>query len=57
MRWRYVAVLFAAFIVGLALTSGTTTKGVARLTDTMNILELQIQADKNLPTTLISYFI
>jgi multisubunit Na+/H+ antiporter MnhE subunit len=57
MRWRYVAVLFAAFIVGLALTSGTTTKSVARPTGTMNILELQTQADKNLPTTLISDFI
>ena len=57
MRWRYVAVLFAAFIVGLALTSGTTTKSVARSMSTMNIMELQTQAGKNLPSTLVSDFI
>lgn len=54
MRQRYLALLFAGAIAGLAVHLGTTTKSTALSVLTMDIAEMQRQASKDLPITVIA---
>jgi hypothetical protein len=54
MRMRYLTFVFAAAIVALAMQNGTTTKGAPLSVVTMNIMGLQMAADKNLSETVIA---
>jgi hypothetical protein len=49
MRMRYLALIFAAAIAAIATQYGTATKSETLSVGTVNIMELQMQADKNLP--------
>ena len=49
MRTFYLAVVFAAAIAGLATQYGTTTQSATLSVGTMDVMELQMKADKNLP--------
>lgn len=49
MRMRYLAFIIAAAIAGLATRYGTATKSEMLSLGTVNVMELQMQADKNLP--------
>jgi hypothetical protein len=51
MRTRYVTLAFAAAIAALAAQFWTTTEGATFSASTMTIMEMQIQAGKNLPAT------
>jgi hypothetical protein len=52
MRMPFLAVVFAVVVAGFAAQYGTATKSVALPTATLNVLELQMKADKNLPVTI-----
>jgi hypothetical protein len=54
MRMRYLAFVFAAVIAPLAMQNGTTTKSAPISVATVNIMELQMAADKNLPEMVIA---
>jgi hypothetical protein len=54
MRMRFVAFVFAAAIAALATQYGTATKSETLSVDTMNIMKLQMAADKNLPEMVIA---
>jgi hypothetical protein len=54
MRMRYLAFAFAAAIAVLALQHGTTRKSVLLSGGAMNILEMHMAADKNLPEMVIA---
>ena len=54
MRVRYLAFAFAAVIAVLAIQHGTAKKSTPLSGDTMNVLEMQMTADKNLPEMLIA---
>jgi hypothetical protein len=49
MRMRYLALIFAAAIAAIATQYGTATKSETLSVGSVNIMELQMQADKNLP--------
>jgi hypothetical protein len=49
MRIIFSAALFTAAIIGLATQYGTATQSAALSVDTVNVMELQMKADKNLP--------
>ena len=49
MRTRYVALAFAAAIAVLAVQFWTATEGATFSASKMTIMEMQIQAGKNLP--------
>jgi hypothetical protein len=49
MRMRYLAFIIAAAIVGLATQYGTATKSEMLSLGTVNVMDLQMKADKNLP--------
>ena len=49
MRMRYLVFVFAAAIAGLATQYGTATKSETISMGTMNVMEMQMQADKDLP--------
>ena len=53
MRARYVALAFAAAVAALAVQFWTATEGATFSASTMTIMEMQIQAGKNLPATEI----
>jgi hypothetical protein len=55
MRMRYLALIFAAAIAAIATQYGTATKSETLSVGTMNIMELQMQADKNLPIMVADY--
>jgi len=52
MRKRYLAFVIAAAIAGLAMQYGTATKSEMLSVGTVNVMELQMRADKNLPLML-----
>jgi hypothetical protein len=54
MRMRYLAFFFAAVIAALAMQNVTATKSAPVSLATMNIMELQMVADKNLPEMVIA---
>jgi hypothetical protein len=54
MRMRYLAFVFAAAIAALAMQNGTATKSAPLSVATVNIMGLQMAADKNLPETVIA---
>jgi hypothetical protein len=49
MRMRYLALVSAAAIAAIATQYGTATKSETLSAATVNVMELQMQADKNLP--------
>ena len=54
MRKRYLALALAAVIAVLALHNGTVTKSAPLSGTTVNVMELQMVADKSLPETKIA---
>jgi len=52
MRMRYFAFVLAAAIAALAMQNGTATKSAPLSVATMNIMEMHMVADKNLPVTM-----
>lgn len=54
MRKRYLALAFAAVIAALALHNGTATKSAPLSETTVNVMEMQMVADKNLPEMKIA---
>jgi hypothetical protein len=50
MRMRYLALVSAAAIAAIATQFGTATKSETVSVATVNVMDLQMQADKNLPT-------
>jgi hypothetical protein len=54
MRMRYLAFVIAAAIAGLATHYGTATKSAPLSVATVNIMGLQMAADKNLPEMVIA---
>ena len=54
MRKRYLALAFAAIIAALALHNGTVTKSAALSGATVNVMEMQMVADKSLPEMKIA---
>jgi len=54
MRLRYMAFAVAAIIAVLALQHGTATKSGLSAGHTMNVMEMQLVAGKNLPELVIA---
>ncbi len=54
MRMRYVAFFLAAVIATLTMQNVTATRSAPVSLATMNIMELQMVADKNLPEMVIA---
>ena len=54
MHMRYLAFVFAAVIAALAMQNGTATKSAPFSVATVNIMGLQMAADKNLPEMVIA---
>ena len=54
MRMRYLAFAFAAAIAVLALQHGTARKSMLLSGGAVNIFEMHMAADKNLPETVIA---
>ena len=54
MRMRYLAFVFAAVIAALAMQNGTATNSAPFSVATVNIMGLQMAADKNLPEMVIA---
>jgi hypothetical protein len=54
MRMRYLAFVLAAAIAALAMQNGTATKSAPLSVATVNIMGLQMAADKNLPEMVIA---
>ncbi len=52
MRMLFSAVVFAAAIAGLATQYGTATQSATLSVGTVNVMELQMNAGKNLPVTV-----
>jgi len=51
---RYLGLVLAAAIAVIATQYGTATKGETLSVGTVNIMELQMQAGKNLPIMIIA---
>jgi hypothetical protein len=51
---RYLAFVFAAVVAALAMQNGTAKKSAPLSVVTMNIMGLQMAADKNLSETVIA---
>jgi hypothetical protein len=49
MRMRYFVFVFAAAIAGVATQYGTATKSETIYMGTVNVMEMQMRADKDLP--------
>ena len=49
MRMRYLVFVFAAAIAGLAMQYGTATTSETISMGTMNVMKMQMQADKDMP--------
>ncbi|HMF20808.1 MAG TPA: hypothetical protein VKG24_01600 [Pseudolabrys sp.] len=54
MRMRYLAFAFAAVIAVLAIQHGAAKKSAPLSEGTVNVLEMQMTADKNLPEMVIA---
>ena len=52
MRMLFSAAVFAAAIAGLATQYGTATQSATLSVGTVNVMELQMNAGKNLPVTV-----
>jgi len=50
MRFSLLALVFAVAVAGFATQYGTATKGEMLSSQTINVMQLQMQVDKNLPT-------